>query len=102
MRKAVVDNVPRRFHHVVSDLVVTIHGDSGHLFRSGQLLLVKNGLQLCDSRIVLMVKGFQVFSVENERRSIGTVAHVARLSNPKSIARALSFDRIDGGSSDAS
>ncbi len=73
VRQAIVDEVSRSFHHVVVNSVVTGHRDSRHSFGSRQLLKIKDCLQLCRAYIVLMVKGFKGFSVEDERRPIGTV-----------------------------
>ena len=73
VRKAMVDDESRGLHHIVVDSVVTGYRDSRYLFRSRQFLKIQDRLQLRQAPVVLMVNGFEWFSVDEQRRPIRTV-----------------------------
>ena len=58
MIQAVIHDVSCGLHQVIVHLVIAIHRDPRHLFRTRVLLLIKDGLQRGHSCIVLMVQGF--------------------------------------------
>ncbi len=70
VRQAIVDEVSRGLHHVVVNAVVTGHRDARHLFGSRQFLKIQDRVQLRQAPVVLMVNGFEGFSVDEKRRPI--------------------------------